>query len=77
MLPEYDEQKYKEEWGHSLEKVVPPIVKEKPRQNNAVSLDHPRQVSVCSQEEEKSFVQVRSSDEGCKGDLQKRRVKVV
>ena len=76
-LGEYDEQKYKEEWGKSLEKVAPPNVKEKPRQNNAVSLDHPRQVSVCSQEEEKSFVQVRSSDEGCKGDLQKRRVKVV
>jgi hypothetical protein len=77
VLPEYDEQKYKEEWGHSLEKVVPPIVKEKPRQNNAVSLDYPRQVSICSQEEEKSFVQVRPSDEGCKGELQKGRVKVV
>ena len=74
-LPEYDERSYKEEWGN--EKVVPPIVKEKPRHENALSLDHSRQVGVRSQEEEKSFVQVRSGDEGRESELQKGLIKIV
>ena len=72
-MEDYDEQKFKEEWVPK--KVALPIVKEKPRQN-ALSLDHPREVGIRSQEEEKSFVQVRSGDEGRESDLQK-GIKVV
>ena len=76
-LDEYDEETFEREWARKKdEKVVLPIVKEKPRQD-AISLDHPREVGVCSQEEEKSFVQVRPSDERRKGELQKEGVKVV
>ena len=57
-LDEYDEETFEREWTRKKdEKVVLPIVKEKPRQD-AISLDHPREVGVCSQEEEKSFVPV-------------------
>ena len=56
--------------AHALEEnVVPPMVNEKPRQN-AVSLDHPREIGVRSGEEEELELHVRPSDEGREKHLQ-------
>jgi hypothetical protein len=49
----------------------PPHVKEKPRQTeNAISLDHPREICVRRGQKEECELQVRSSDEGRQIDLQ-------
>ena len=49
----------------------PPHVKEKPRQTeNAISLDHPREICVRRGQKEECDLQVRSSDEGRQIDLQ-------
>lgn len=74
-LGEYDEAAYKAEW--CPKKVALATVKqEKPRQD-AVSLDHPCKIGIRSQEEEKSSLQVRASDERCESELQKGGIKVV
>ena len=78
-LQAYDPATYKKEWGTTqdeeksapAEKTVPSSLKEKPRQN-AVSLDHPCEIGVRSQEEEELELHVRSSDEGCESDVQAR-----
>jgi len=66
-----DEQKTR----HAAEEnVVPPVLKEKPRQtkDDAVSLDHPCQVGVRKGEEEECKLHVRPSDEGRQELLQAR-----
>ena len=50
------------------EKNVPPIGKEP--QQNAISLDHPREIGVRLGQKEECELHVRSSDEGWKSDLQ-------
>jgi hypothetical protein len=52
------------------ENVVPPLLKEKPRQEDAVSLDYAREISVRCEEEEEPELPVRTSDERRKGVLQ-------
>ena len=52
------------------ENVVPPMLKKKPRQQDAVSLDHPCEVGVRSGKKEELELHVRSSDEGREKDLQ-------
>ena len=64
-----DEEKHAGAHKHA-ENVVPPVLKKKPRQKHAVSLDHPLQGSVRSREEEKCELQVLPSDEGREIDLQ-------
>ena len=64
-----DEEKHAH--AHELpENVVPPVLKKKPRQKNAVSLDHPLQGSVRRRQEEKCELQVLPGDEGREIDLQ-------
>ena len=55
------------------ENVVPPLLKEKPRQENAVSLDHPCKISVRSQEKKEPKLPVRASDERRQGVVQEGR----
>ena len=55
------------------EKVLPPCVKRKdnkPRHEDAIRLDHPRQVGVRSQKEEECELHLRPGNEGRKSDLQ-------
>ena len=53
--------------------VVSPNVKEKPRQDDGVSLDHARKVRVRKGEKEKRELHVRTGDEGRKEDVQEGR----
>ena len=61
-----DEQKH----AAAEENVAPPMLKKKPQQEHAISLDHPCEVGVRSGEEEELELHVRSSNEGRKIDLQ-------
>ena len=47
------------------EKNVPPMGKEPQQKEDAVSLDHPRQIGVRLGQKEECEVHVRSSNEGC------------
>ena len=55
------------------ENVVPPMLKKKPRQHDAVCLDQPCEVRVRSGKEEELELHVRTSDEGREVDLQEGR----
>lgn len=55
------------------ENVLPPCVKSKdnkPRHEDAIRVDHPRQIGVRSQEEEECELLVRPGNEGRQSDLQ-------
>ena len=86
-MPEYDEATFKKEWGNPTqdeeksapekivpEKIAPSELKvEKPRQQDAVSLDHTCEIGLRRKKEEEFELQVRSGDEGCESDVQARR----
>jgi hypothetical protein len=86
-MPDYDEATFKKEWGNPTqdeeksapekivpEKIAPSELKvEKPRQQDAVSLDHTCEIGLRRKKEEEFELQVRSGDEGCESDVQARR----
>ena len=51
------------------ENVVPPMLKKKPRQQDAIGLDHPREVGLRERKEEELQLHVRPGDERREKDV--------